>query len=98
MNGQTEDVNRSLGNLLRFLIGENPTNWERIFPLAEFAYNSSLNQTIRTSPFEVVYGDKPLSVLDLAPLPLSKKENLGATKITEFIQSIHTQVKERTKH
>ena len=75
-DGQTEVVNRSLGNLLRCLIGENPRNWESILPLAEFAYNSSLNRTINTSPFEVVYGNKPLSVLDLAPLPLSKKENV----------------------
>ena len=97
-DGQTEVVNRSLGNLLRCLIGENHRNWESILPLAEFAYNSSLNRTINTSPFEVVYGNKPLSVLDLAPLPLSKKENVRATEMTDFMQSIHAQVKERIEH
>ena len=97
-DGQTEVVNRNLGNLLRCLIGKNPRIWESILPLAEFAYNSSLNRTINTSPFEVVYGNKPLSVLDLAPLPLSKKENVRATKMTNFMQSVHAQVKERIKH
>ena len=66
---------------MRCLIGENPRNWESILPLDEFAYNSSLNRTTNTSPFEVVYGNKPLSVLDLAPLPLSKKENVRATEM-----------------
>ena len=84
-DGQTEVVNRSLGNLLRCLIGENHRNWESILPLAEFAYNSSLNRTINTSPFEVVYGNKPLSVLDLAPLPLSKKENVRTTEMIDFM-------------
>ena len=94
-DGQTEVINWSLGNLLRCFIGENPKNWESILPFAEFAYNSSLNWTINTSPFEVVYGNKPLSVLDLAPLPLSKKENVRAAEMTYFMQSVHAQVKER---
>ena len=74
-NGQTEVINRSLGKLLRCLIGENPRSLESIIHLAEFAYNSSLNQTIITSPFEEVYGSKPTSVIDLAHLPLPKKTN-----------------------
>ena len=64
----------------------------------EFAYNSSLNRTIKKTPFEIVYGNKPLSVLDLAPLPLSKKESVRATEMKDFMQSIHAQVKERIEH
>ena len=33
-DGQTEVVNRSLGNLLRYLIGENGKTWESILPVA----------------------------------------------------------------
>ena len=97
-DGQTEVVNQSLGNLLRCLIGENPRNRESILPLAEFAYNSSLNRTINTSPFEVMYGNKPLSVLNLAPLPLSKKENVRAIEMLDFMQFVHVHVKERIEH
>ena len=83
---------------MRCLIGEHPRNWESIFLLAEFA--SSLSRTFKASPFEVVYGIKPLSVLDLAPLSLSKKENVRAKKKkrTQFMQSVHAQVKERIEH
>ena len=38
-----------------------------------------------------------MSVLDLAPLPLSK-ENARTIEMIEFMQSIHTQVKERIEH
>ena len=74
------------------------SNWESILPLAEFAYNSSLNRTINTSPFEVMYGNKPLSVLNLAPLPLSKKENVRAIEMLDFMQFVHVHVKERIEH
>ena len=58
------------------LVGENNRSWESILPLAEFAYNSSLNQTINTSSFRVVYGSKP-SVIYLASLPLCTKTNMA---------------------
>uniref|UniRef100_A0A2N9HUX4 Reverse transcriptase n=1 Tax=Fagus sylvatica TaxID=28930 RepID=A0A2N9HUX4_FAGSY len=43
-DGQTEVTNRSLGNMLRALVGDNPKGWESILPLAEFAFNCSLNR------------------------------------------------------
>lgn len=55
-DGQTEVVNRSLGNLLRCLAGERPHQWDLILPQAEFAFNSSLNRSTAKSPFEIVYG------------------------------------------
>ena len=69
-DSQTEVVNRSLGNLLRCLIGEHTGNWDLLLPRAEFAYNSSVNRTTGKSPFEVVCGYKPNRPLDLIPLPI----------------------------
>jgi hypothetical protein len=43
-NGQMEVVNRSLGNLLHSLVGENMRSWDVILPIAEFAYNSSITR------------------------------------------------------
>ena len=69
-DGQTEVVNRSLGNLLRCLVGEANRNWDSILPTAQLAYNSFVNRSIGVSPFEVVHGytpRKPLGLLHMSP-------------------------------
>jgi len=53
---QTEVVNYSLGDLLRCLLGERPTTWDMVLPVAEFAYNNSVNWSTGLYPFKVVTG------------------------------------------
>ena len=53
-DGQIEVVNRSLGNFLRFLVGDKPKGWDLILPQANFAYNNSVNRSTRKSPFQIV--------------------------------------------
>ena len=55
-DGQTEVVNRSVGNLLRCLVGEHPGSWDVGLPTAKFAYNNFVSRSTGKSPFEVVYG------------------------------------------
>ena len=64
-DGQTEVVNRTLGNLLKCLVRENLKTWDLILPMAEFAYNSSVNRTTYLSPFEIVTSFKPRQLIDL---------------------------------
>ncbi|RVW83628.1 Transposon Ty3-I Gag-Pol polyprotein [Vitis vinifera] len=44
-DGQTEVVNRSLGNLLKCIVRDQLRNWDNVLPQAEFAFNSSTNRT-----------------------------------------------------
>ncbi|GKD76902.1 RNA-directed DNA polymerase [Tanacetum coccineum] len=67
-DGQTEVVNRSLGNLLRSLVGENSRQWDLVLPQAEFAYNRSKSRTTGKTTFEVVTGVNPITPLDLTLL------------------------------
>eukprot|EP00253_Pinus_taeda_P025527 PITA_25527 len=67
-DGQMEVVNRSLGNLLRSLIGENSRTWDRVLAQAEFAYNDSPNRSTRYSPFQILYGMHPRGVHELRDL------------------------------
>ncbi|XP_043809768.1 uncharacterized protein LOC122723079 [Manihot esculenta] len=69
-DGQTEVVNRTLGTMLRAIVGRNLKTWEECLPYVEFAYNRAVHSSTGYSPFEVVYGFNPLTVLDLMPLPL----------------------------
>lgn len=69
MDGQTKVANRSLGNLLRCLVGGKPHQWDLVIPQAEFAYNSNINRSTGKSTFQIVYGSNPKGVVELADLP-----------------------------
>jgi len=64
-DSQIEVVNRSLGNLLRTLVGEHIESRDLKLSVAEFAYNSSINRTIGKSLHEIVYGLRPRQPIDL---------------------------------
>src|SRR5262249_27026006 len=87
-DGQTEVVNRTLGTLLRSLIGNNIKTWEEILPFAEFAYNRSVHSSTGFSPFELVYGFNPLTPLDLLPMPLKEISNLDGQQKAEMVKAI----------
>lgn len=72
-DGQTEVVNRSLGNLLRSLVGDHLKSWDQKLYQAEFAYNRSVHRSTGYSPFHVTCGYNPRAPLDLAPVPELKK-------------------------
>ena len=67
-DGQTEVVNRSLGNLLRTLVGEYRGSWDLKLATAEFAYNTTVNRTIGKSPHEIVYDFRPRQPIYLIPI------------------------------
>ena len=52
-DGQNEVVNRSLGNLLRTLVGEQTGSWDLKLATAEFAYNTTMNRTTDKSPHKI---------------------------------------------
>jgi hypothetical protein len=88
-DGQTEVVNRTLSQLLRAMIKKNLREWEECLPHVEFAYNRVVHTTTQLCPFEVVYGFKPITPLDLLPLPLHERVNMEASKRADYVKQIH---------
>ncbi|KAJ0875134.1 putative nucleotidyltransferase, Ribonuclease H [Helianthus annuus] len=70
-DGQTEVVNRSLGNFLRCLVGDHVKEWDQKLCQAEFAHNHAVNRSTGYSPFQIVYSSQPRGPLDLMSLPVS---------------------------
>ncbi|KAK1643948.1 hypothetical protein QYE76_061753 [Lolium multiflorum] len=93
-DGQTEVVNRTLSQLLRSMIKKNLKEWEDCLPHVEFAYNMAVHSTTELCPFEVVYGFKPITPLDLLPLPIHERVNMEASKRADFVRKIHVKTKE----
>lgn len=58
-DGQSEVVNRCLENYLRMFTWQQPQDWSKWLPMAEWWYNTSFHSAINTTPYEVVYGQAP---------------------------------------
>jgi hypothetical protein len=95
MDGQTEVVNRSLGDLLRSLVTEHQSIWDNVLPQAEFAYNDSMNRSTGKSPFEIVYGRNLRGVSELMDLDQIITKSASAEEFTELMEELHSRVKER---
>jgi hypothetical protein len=93
-DGPREVVNMTLSALLRSMIRKNLHEWEECFPHVKFANNRVVHSTTQLSPFEVVYGFKPIMPLDLLPLPLHQRANMEASKRADYVRKIHEKTKE----
>jgi hypothetical protein len=94
-DGQTEVVNRSLGDLLRSLVTEHHSSWDNVLPQAKFAYNDSVNRSTGRSPFQIVYGMQPIGVSELRDSEQIMTKSANTEEFTEVMKELHSQVKER---
>src|SRR3954468_19678004 len=76
------------------MIKKNLREWEECLPHVEFAYNRAVHTTTQLGPFEVVYGFKPITPLDLLPLPLHERVDMEASKRADYAKQIHEKTRE----
>jgi hypothetical protein len=57
-DGQTERTNQVLENMLRACPLKYGKSWDKSLPYAEFSYNNSYQVSLKTAPFEALYGQK----------------------------------------
>jgi hypothetical protein len=81
-NGQTKVVNKCLKIYLRCFASERKNQWAQWLPLVEWWYTTSYHTTTRMTPFEVVYGKNPPSVLSYL---------LGVSKVRAVDQMLTVQ-------
>ena len=94
-DGQTEVVNRSLGDLLRSLVTEHHSSWDNVLPQAEFAYNDLVNRSTGKSPFEIVYGRQPRGVSELRDSEQIMTKSASVEEFAEAMEELHSKVKQR---
>ena len=84
-----------MGNFLRCLVGNKPSNWEMVLAQAEFAYNNSMNRSIGKKPFEIVTRMHPRGILDLRDVTGEEKRSTVGEEFSDFMESLHKKVKLR---
>jgi hypothetical protein len=55
-DGKMERVNQILEDMQRIHVMHQPKKWEDYLPLVEFAYDNGYQESLKMSPFEVLYG------------------------------------------
>ena len=88
-DGQTNVVNRALGDLLRCLTGEHMKSWDQKLCQAKFAHNHVVSRSTRFSQFQVVYSIVPRGPLDLILLPSRTRFHGKAEEFVGGPQEIH---------
>jgi len=66
-DGQSEVLNRTLEQYLRDFCHQQTTQWSHYIPWAEWCYNTFIHSATGFTPFEIVYGRAPLSLLGYFP-------------------------------
>jgi hypothetical protein len=95
IDGQTEVVNRSLGNLLRSLVTEQGRQWDQILAQAKFSFNNSVNRSTGKSPFEILYGIHPSGITELRDLNQDEFRSAGVEDFAMEMQKLHDRVREK---
>ena len=57
-DGQSEQANSTVLDLLKCYVSEHKTWWEKFLPLVEYAYNNTVHSSTGKAPFEIVEGGK----------------------------------------
>ena len=86
-------MNHSLGNLLKYLVGDKQKGWDLILPQAKFAYNNFVNLSTRKSPFQIVYGSSPRNASELKQLGKGEISSAEAKEFVEHLKNIHEKVR-----
>ena len=88
-------VNKSLGNILRSLVYQNPKQWDLALTQAEFDYNDTPNQCTRMSPFQIVFGMNRRGVYELRNFGKQETRRAKVEEFAEQMQRLQEDVKDR---
>ena len=93
-NGQVERFNRVIADTISKYCAEKPQEWDMYLPYVTFVYNTTVHQTIGTTPFSMLYGKEAQYPFDLyyPKPPGDPRLELGqmGTELNEKLYEVHS--------
>ncbi|MCO5586361.1 hypothetical protein L7F22_040301 [Adiantum nelumboides] len=78
-DGQSEEANSTVLNMLKCYVSEHKGKWEQYLPLVEYAYNNTVHSSTGKAPFEIVGSGKKVP-----PILHTKDKIFEADKLTKM--------------
>src|SRR3954453_2202561 len=92
-DGQTERLNQTLEQYLRFYVNYQQNNWVELLPVAQLAYNGTATSTTGVSPFYANYGFNPTVALEARNLEkLAQRTTAQADRLKNLHQELSRDV------
>ena len=82
---QTDGQTKVTNGKLRCLVADHVTSWDMVLLHAEFAFKNFVNRSTGCSPFEVVYGFEPNTLLNVNSLPLTPRPSEAALEFSSYM-------------
>ncbi|MCO5551670.1 hypothetical protein L7F22_005174 [Adiantum nelumboides] len=87
-DGQSEEANSIVLDLLKCYVSEHKSTWEHYLPLVEYAYNNTVHTSTGKVPFEIVEGGKKVP-----PILQSKDNIFEADKYVQNMDEAYKKIK-----
>ncbi|MCO5594877.1 hypothetical protein L7F22_048912 [Adiantum nelumboides] len=87
-DGQSEEANSTVLDLLKCYVSEHKGKWEQYLPLVEYAYNNTVHSSTGKAPFEIVEGGKKVP-----PILHTKDKIFEADKYVQNMGEMYKKVK-----
>ncbi|MCO5597769.1 hypothetical protein L7F22_051851 [Adiantum nelumboides] len=87
-DGQSEEANSTILDLLKCYVSEHKATWEHYLPLVEYAYNNTVHTSTGKVPFEIVKGGKKVP-----PILQTKDKIFEVDKYMQNTDETHRKIK-----
>ncbi|MCO5560096.1 hypothetical protein L7F22_013703 [Adiantum nelumboides] len=87
-DGQSEEENSTILDLLKCYVSEYKATWEHYLPLVEYAYNNNVHTSTDKAPFEIVEGGKKVP-----PILQTKDKIFEADKYVQSTDEAYRKIK-----
>ena len=97
-NGLVERFNGTLKMMLKKMTSERPRDWDRYIPAALFAYREAPNESLKFSPFELLYGRTIRSPMTILKELWTEEETDSEVKTTyQYVVDLKHRLEETMK-